>query len=806
MYISLSWIKEFTELPSIGLDEIAYDYTMGVAEVEDIIQSEEFLNEIFVGQIQSIRKHPEADKLNLVTVSYGKKTIEVVCGASNVRENLKIAYAPVGVTLPIGLTLEPKKIRGFLSEGMICSLEELAMSDSSEGIWELDENAQLGSSLSEYLDQKSDTLFDIDNKSLTHRPDLWGHYGQAREFAAVFNSKLKKPYDSNWKAKLEANFSSDKSPLVPRIEEGTSCLTYWGLSLDGVEVKESPGWMQKRLNDLGMRPINNIVDISNYVMLELGIPLHIFDRESIKGDLIIDQAKEGEKFTTLDEIERTLESYDTMIKDSEKALVLAGVMGGANSGVKENTKSIFIEVANWKDHKVRKTSTRLGLRTESSQRYEKSLDSSLCYRTLLRTMELVLDLCPGAKVIGKAEVSGIEAQKPEALSIKTSFEKINNTLGTELENDYIQSVFESLDFKIKSLNPLELEVPSYRSTKDIEGEADLIEEIGRTIGFDNIKEVAPNAPIKPVRLEPARALHRKIQDFLSNQSRSLEIMTHPLVGEKLLKKAQWENLNDELKLVNALSLEADRMRPSLIPSALQACHLNSKNFDSFSFFEIGRSYLSDKENFSRENHHLLVALYSRKENQFIQAIETAESLLDYIKLPYQLTDQAGKFKNSILPENWDGIHPHEALHVRLMGKLDGAIFSLHPLMMRKFKIKGNLSFICLNLGGFENRAIKAKSTYKALSKFPSSTFDCAIEAEMDTKVEDILNIVRKIKQKEIKNVKISDVFKLDNGKKSITVRTILSDESKTLENEVIKTCEAKIVDSLSKAGFPLKQG
>ena len=283
-------------------------------------------------------------------------------------------------------------------------------------------------------------------------------------------------------------------------------------------------------------------------------------------------------------------------------------------------------------------------------------------------------------------------------------------------------------------------------------------------------------------------------------------MTHPLVGKKLLEKAEWESLNDELKLVNALSVEADRMRPSLIPSALQASHLNSKNFDSFRFFEIGRSYLADKEDFSKENHHLLVAFYSKKENQFVQAIETVESLLDYIKLPYQFTDQTGKFQNPVLPKDWSGVHPHEALHIRLMGKLDGAVFSLHPLMMRKFKIKGNLSFICLNLGGFENRPIKVKSTYKALSRFPGSIFDCAIEADMDTKVEDVLNVVRKIKQKEIKSVKISDVFRLENGKKSITVRTTLLDEMKTLENELIKSCEEKIVDSLNKAGFPLKQG
>ncbi|MCO4755132.1 MAG: phenylalanine--tRNA ligase subunit beta, partial [Bacteriovoracaceae bacterium] len=494
MLISLNWIKDFVELPSLDADELANSFTMTTAEVEDVKTTFSHLKEIRVAQIEQVRKHPEADKLNLVTFNFGgKETKEVVCGAPNVREGLKIPYAPLGVTLPNGLTLEPKKIRGVLSEGMLCSETELGIGEGSNGIMELPEDAPIGQPMLEFLGVQADVVLDVDNKSLTHRPDLWGHYGLAREFAAAHEKVLKKPYGSEWQSRLESNFNQESSPIKPKVDKDSSCVAYWGLSLDGVEVKESPLWIKNRIEAAGLRPINNIVDISNYVMLELGMPLHIFDRESIKDQTIhIKRSGKEQSFTTLDEVERKLVDEDTVICDSEKPLVLAGIMGGLNSGVNEKTSKVFIEVANWNAEQVRTTSTRLGLRTDSSQRYEKSLDSLQCYQTLLRTLELILESCPSAKVIGKPEYDGADLSELKPLTIKTSTAKIKTTLGFDLDEQRLVSIFEALDFKVEKENEnLIVNVPTFRTTKDIECEADLIEEVGRMIGYDNIEPVAP---------------------------------------------------------------------------------------------------------------------------------------------------------------------------------------------------------------------------------------------------------------------------------------------------------------------------
>lgn len=809
MHISLSWINDFVKIDDIALDDLAYDFTMATAEVEGVIESGAYLSQVQTAKIESIRRHPEADKLNLVTVNLGQdKTKEVVCGAANVKEGLLIAYAPVGTTLPAGFTLEPKKIRGVLSEGMICSKEELALEESSGGIWELPENTQIGLKLGSLLEQSSDTLLDIDNKSLTHRPDLWGHFGLAREFAAITKRELQNPFNQKWQDNLENKFDSRTSPICPQVDTDSSCLIYWGLSLENVEVKESPKWMQQKLNDLGMRPINNIVDISNYVMLELGIPLHIFDRDLIEDSAIkIHKMAKEENFTTLDEIERSLTTNDTVISDGKKPLVLGGIMGGANSGVNSNTTNVFIEVANWIDHEVRKTSTRLGLRTESSQRYEKCLDSKLCYRTLLRTLDLLLESCPNAKVVGKAEVDGVHARQalPE-LHLSISTEKIQKVLGKNIPASEIISIFKSLDFQVEGDTQLKIKVPSYRSTKDIDCEADLIEEIGRMIGYDNIQEVPPLTAVLPVRLSPEKTMSRKIQTFLSNQTRALEIMTHPLIGKKLLEKALWHTDNDDLHLVNALSVDADRMRPSLIPGALQAASLNTKNYSSFSFFEQGRSYLSEQKSFAKEHNQVLIALYDKKDSRFVELIEQVENLLESLGLNFQITDQLGKFDNPIIPKSWIGVHPNENLHIRLQGKFEGAITTIHPLVMKNFKMKGNLHIAVIDLNSVESRPVKDKTKYTPLSKFPLANFDCSVTVGIKTLVDEVLDPVRKLKIKELQSIKVVDVFQVDQDNKSVTIRTIFGDPEKTLDHELVKNFEFQVVQVLEKAGFPLKQG
>jgi phenylalanyl-tRNA synthetase beta chain len=807
MLISLGWVNEFVELPQIDADDLANSFTMTTAEVEDVQQTNQHLNVIKVAQIKSLRKHPEADKLNLVTFDFGgSETKEVVCGAPNVKEGLKVPYAPLGTTLPGGFTLEPKKIRGILSDGMLCSEVELGLGEGASGLMELPEDAPIGQTMGDFLKMDSDIILDVDNKSLTHRPDLWGHYGIAREFAAAYEKDLKKPFDKAWKQRLETQFTNEKSPIDINVDSDSSCLAFWGISMNGVKVGPSPAWMQNRLTAAGMRPINNIVDISNYVMLELGMPLHIYDRKTIEGGTVhIKRAQEGSEFTTLDEMNRKLLATDTVICDADKPLVLAGVMGGLNSGVTDDTDHIFIEVANWKAEEVRKTSTRLGLRTDSSSRYEKSLDSLQCYRTLLRTIELVQELCPGATIVGKAEYDGTDLSQIVPLKIQTSRAKINAVLGHDVSEEKLLSIFNHLDFEVeKKGEDLALTIPTYRTTKDIENEADIIEEVGRMIGYDNIADVSPMTDIKTTNLSVEKQFYRKVQDFMMLHSQSYEIMTYPLVGPKLLDKANWDNKNEDLILVNALSKDADRMRPSLIPSLLNAASLNTKRYDKFSFFEFGRSYLPEEKNFATERYQLAITFYDKNKTPFLELLNTVEKLLNHLKVPFDFAQDHPKFPNLVCSREWIGTHPHEFANIRIMGKFNGAVLSVHPLTLKSFKINGNLAMAVIDFTDAQSRPAKDKTKYTPIHKFPSSTFDCTVLVDSETPAANVLEALKKVKLKELVDKRIADIFILEDGKRAVTVRTVFEDANKTLDAEFIKSAEDKVVSTLANAGFPLK--
>ncbi|PIK15851.1 phenylalanine--tRNA ligase subunit beta [Halobacteriovorax sp. JY17] len=806
MLISTEWIKDFVSIPDISPKDLGVKFTLGTAEVEEVIVVGDHLEKIRVAEIVSIESHPEADKLNLVTFNYGdKENKRVVCGAANVRVGLRTAYAPLGVSLPNGLVLEPKKIRGVLSEGMLCSEEELGFAEESAGILELPADAPIGQNMIDYYNETKDILLDVDNKSLTHRPDLWGHYGLAREFGAIFEQELKVPYDDKWASNLKAKFTTDNSPIVPKLEGESACKAYFGLSIDNVKVEEAPLWMKKRLLAVGLRPINNIVDISNYVMLELGMPLHIFDRELIKDEKIIIKSLGTEtEFITLDEEKRDLIASDTVICDSEKPLVIGGLMGGLNSGVTETTKKVFIEVANWQAAMVRSTSTRLGLRTDSSQRYEKTLDSKLCERTMLRTLELILELCPEAKVVGKMEYDGEDLDSIPTLKINTSIKKINTVLGLPVSEEKILSIFSALDFGIeRNGDDLEIAIPSYRSTKDIDCEADLVEEIGRIIGYDNITPSSPKLTIEPVRLTPAQELHRRIRDFMVYNANSFEVNSYPLVGEKLLEKCSWPTRSG-LDLLNSISKDHSIMRDSIIPNALAITATNVKNFNKFSFFELGRTYHKGQKSFAQEKSELIIAMYSKEETPFMDLVNDTTKLLSATNIPYDLSEKHPKFKNEVVSEDWVGVHPFEFYNIRIMGKMKGVITSIHPLILKQYKIKGHLSIAVVDLTQVEARPLKDKVKYSPLAKFPGSTFDCTVVANEHTNVGEVLNSLQKLKIKELQSTKIVDIFSLESGNKAITLRSVFMDPEKTLDGEFITQSSKKIVDELEKAGFPLK--
>lgn len=805
MLISLDWIRDFTDVPNLPNKEIYSRFTLATAEVEEIISVGEHLEQIVIAEILSFEKHPEADKLNLVTFKISDTDIrKVVCGASNVKVGIKIPYASIGVKLPNGLVLEPKKIRGVLSEGMLCSEEELGFAEESSGIMELPSDAPLGMNMLNFFKMRKDLILDIDNKSLTHRPDLWGHMGMAREFSAIFETPLKNRFTKEWEKNLEAKFTSTASPVIPKFDGDSAGLSYFGLSLEGVTVGESPDWMKNRLKACGLRSINNIVDISNYVMLELGMPLHIFDRNKIQGsEVVISSLKGDVTFKTLDDVERKLIAGDTVIADSEGPLVLAGIMGGLNAGVTLETKNIFIEVANWKAAMVRKTSTRLGLRSDSSQRFEKTLDSKLTYRTMLRTLELVLELCPGAKVVGKVEYAGMDLNSIKEITVKTSAKKIKTTLGLNIEDKKIISILNSLDFQTKEEGEtLIVTVPSFRATKDVEGESDLIEEIGRIIGYDNISPVSPLDTIAPVKLTEMQKVQRRVRDFMVMQSKAFEVMTYPLVGESLLKRVNWP-VRSNLELINSISVDHNQMRPSLLPSLLEVCETNAKNYERFRFFELGRSYNEDAKNFSKEALTLGAVFADKDENPFIEMVNSVSNLLSSLNLSFELVEKSEKFPNHLVPTEWIGNHPFEYYNIRVMGKFHGVIMSIHPLVLRDLKIKSNVVVCLFDLSLFENFSAKDKTKYKPLNKFPISTFDITVVASQENLVSEVLSVCKKAKIKELKDVAVLDIFTNETAK-YITVRATLADETQTLSSEVIKTAEKTLIEACNKAGFALK--
>lgn len=802
MLISLNWIKDFVDIPEMSPKELGSLFTLATAEVEDVIIKGAALKPILVVEVKSKKPHPDSDKLNLVTFDYGKGQLkEVVCGAPNVEVGIKVPYAPIGTTLPNGMTLEPKKIRGILSDGMLCSETELGLGEGKSGLMVLSPDAVPGTPLPEYLKLESDVILDVDNKSLTHRPDLWGYLGLAREFAAAHKKPLKNRFNAEWEKKIEASFNKAMSPVKVEVSQDSSCLAYYGLSIDISKMGETPSHIKNRLESVGLRSINLIVDLSNYAMIELGIPNHIFDRTKIAGGkVIIRRAGQELKFKTLDEQVRDLIPSDTVIFDTEHPLVLAGIMGGLDAGVTPDSTKLFLEVANWEAPEVRKTSVRLGLRTDSSQRYEKTLDSNMCYRTLLRLVELINEHCPGAAVVGMPEKFLREDKLSKALTLSISHSQIVKNLGMEIAPETVRDIFERLDFKVEEKSgTYDVTVPSYRTTKDISVKADLIEEIGRMIGYDNITPVSPMLPVKPIRLSTAKQFHRKIQDFLVQQGKALQVMTYPLTGKDLLEKAMWPSKSEHLVLVNALSIEQDRMRPSMIPSAIEVASHNQKHFDEFSFFEIGRSYLD----YEKERSQVLIGMYSKDKSRFLELENVVEKLLNTLNINYVFAPKNEKFPNSVLPA-WNGLHPHEFTNIQIMGKFIGAINTVHPLVLKNFKMKGFLTLAVIDITDLESKEMKDKTKYQPIPKFPSSFSDFTVLMNKDVPAANAITALNALKVKEIKSKAIVDVFSLNETQKTVSIRTVFEDSEKTLAAETIKELEQKIVQTLEKAGFPLR--
>lgn len=580
MYLSINWLRDFIKIPAkLTPADIASALTRHTVEVEGVIEQSAKFTNVVVGRILEVTAHPNADRLRQTVVDIGTEKLEIVCGAPNVAAGQMVPVALVGATLPNGLEIKEAEIRGVKSRGMICAEDELGLGKDHEGIMVLDKRAKIGQSFAKYL-KTEDSVLEVDNKSLSNRPDLLSHYGIARELGVIFDLPLKS-YDQII-GKMEF---PDKAPkLGVKIEDKQGCPRYQAVKIEGVAVKESPAWLKERLVAVGQRPISNIVDLTNYVMLEFGQPLHAFDAAKVDR-ISVRRAVKNETITTLDGLERILDEDDLIIVSADIPVALAGIMGGLDSGVGAGTTSIILEAANFQATVVRKTSQKLGLRSESSVRFEKSLDPNLTDLALRRFLSLLKKICPGMKLA--SEIYSSSEPVNNASPVVLDLDWLDRKIGQPLPRGRVTAILGRLGFGVEDDgSSLSVTTPSWRATKDVSSKEDLAEEVLRFYGYDNIASRLPVQELVVPETNEPRRLARRLKDFLAAKHALAEEYNYSFVGEDFLTKLGID-FSHHLRLANPVSEVLSLLRRSLAPGLIANIRNNQAKSDRLGFFEIG---------------------------------------------------------------------------------------------------------------------------------------------------------------------------------------------------------------------------
>ncbi|SHJ61361.1 phenylalanine--tRNA ligase subunit beta [Tepidibacter formicigenes] len=784
MLVPLKWLRDYVDI-DINAQEFADKMTMTGSKVEKVENFGEDIEKVVVGKILEINKHPNADKLIVTKVDIGSEVVQIVTGAKNVKEGDLIPLALVGAKLPGGIKIKKGKLRGELSQGMMCSSEELGIPFSMieeskrDGIYVLDEEYELGKDVKELLGI-NDSLIEFEITS--NRPDCLSIIGIAREAAVTLNKELKYP-------KINVKESDEEIKFNIEIEDDALCPRYSARIIKDVKIGSSPYWMQRRLIEAGVRPINNIVDITNYVMLELGQPLHAFDLKELETDtIVVRKAKEGEKFTTLDDVERTLDENMLLITDGKKPVAIAGVMGGANSEVSSNTKEILLESANFNADSIRKTSKKLGLRTEASSRFEKGIDVNLVEVALNRAAQLIEEI--GAGRVLKGFVDNYK-NPVENKKIVVRPQRINKLLGENIPLNQFIEILESLEFKCSLVDDkLEIIVPSFRL--DIDMEADILEEIARIYGYDNI-------PSKMIYGTTTMGLKTIGQIFEENIKNSLvamglnEILTYSFVSSRGVDKINMPEHSIKrnfIKIMNPLGEETSVMRTTLLPNMLDVASRNySRKVEEFAGFEIGNTFMPMDNIMPVEKKSIALGLYRDKMDFF------------FIKgIIEELFESIG-FKNyEIIPEkNHPTFHPGRCANIVYNDNIVGVFGELHPDVLENYDINtrmyaGELDFELLLTFARDNK------TYKPLPKYPAITRDIALLVKDEVFVKEIEDVIKENSKGLVESFKLFDVYKgaqIEEGYKSVAYSIVYRSKDKTLTDEEVNKVHDNIVKELS---------
>lgn len=785
MFISINWIKDFVDLSGLDIDELIHKFSLSTAEVEnEIFYKGSDVSGVIVAEIKSVENHPESKKLHLLKVDAGDgKLTDVVCGAPNVKVGMKTAFAKVGARIG-EIEITPRELAGYTSCGMCCSEKEIGISDDHSGIMELDDSLVNGTDIKDVM-EIDDIVFEVDNKSLTNRPDLWGHYGIAREFAALAGRPLK-PLDT-----VDLTEYKDLPKVDMKIEDPL-CYRYSCLQFENITRKISPANMRIRLFYCGMRAINFLADLTNYLMLEMGQPMHAFDSRKVE-KIRIKRFTAPFEFQTLDGVERHIDENTLMICNDNTPVAIAGIMGGLDSEIVEDTTSLTLESATFDAVSIRKSSARLSHRTDASMRYEKSLDPEMTVTAVARFVKLLSDFDGGVKVTSC--LTDEYAKKFDKVTLSFDKRFVDRYTGIEIDNDTIVKTLTALGFKVMlDGDDFTVDVPSWRATKDVTLKADIIEEITRIYGYDNFDVHTAAAPLYPVRPFAEKSIEDKIKDILVKEFSLHEVHSYIWEYSDEYKKLGIVT-EPNVKLLNATNPNIETIRKSMIPTQLCQIKTNSSYAPSFGIFEIGRTVDGiDENNLCREHKKLAVTLFSKT--------ETTETL--YFKLIRMISVAVDDIKHKSLSftakeTGLNYIHPKNFNAIVCDGKEIGEIGVVHPEVLKNIDKKANVVFLEVDMKDLvetENAGIK----YAEASKYPSIEVDVTFVADTFRPIKEAIALIN---SELVKKTSVVDTYNDANGK-SITIRIVFSHPERTLVKDEVMAIVNELIAKLESKGIKLK--
>lgn len=787
MLISMNWIGDFVDLSGLDLENLIHRFTLSTAEVEEVFHMGEGLRNVVAGRILSVEKHPDSEKLHLLKVDGGDGIYDVVCGAPNVREGLIVPFVKEGGAVG-GMEIRCAKIAGYESHGMCCSEKELGISADHSGLWELPEDTSVGKDMTELFDIR-DTVFEVDNKSLTNRPDLWGHYGIAREFAALTGRELK-PLET-----VELSRFDGLDPIDIQVEDKELCFRYTGLKVRNITKKVSPVNMRIRLFYCGSRAINLLADLTNYLMLETGQPMHAFDCAKVDS-IEVKRFDRPFAFQTLDDMERTVDENTLMICSKGEPVAVAGIMGGLASEIEDDTDSLLLESANFDAVSVRRSSVRLGLRTDASMRYEKTLDPEMTVPAIGRFVKLLLEVDPQAQVASR--LTDVYVKRYPEVSLSFDKRYVDRYTGIEISDEQVLSTLRSLGFTAEYDGSLfRVEVPSWRATKDVTIKADIIEEITRIYGYDNFNISTTLSPLYPRKKSAANKCDNFAKDILVQRYRLHEVHSYIWFDAKKCRELGI-GLEGNVKLLSPQSPDLETLRTNIGPTLLSFVQENRSFAPEFGIFEIGRVCEGLKESGEcLEKKVLGIALCSRAKGEK----ELYFQLLDMVKtLGREIRQTEFALENTVPAHSWQ--HPRNTAKIACGEKALGWLCALHPSVLEKLDRKAAVVCAQLDMDGFA--ALPAGNTeYREPSKFPGIDIDLSILLPEGMKYADLIPAWEKVDRSLLTGVSLIDSFS-QNGRKSLTLRFAFSSREKTLTKEEVQPVVDQIVAGVNAAGAVLR--